>query len=877
MKKYLYCTSCVYALTMMATPTFAAGNTNATAETTAENADADDTNLITVTGFRKGEILSIKAKRDAMIVSDSVSSDDIGRLPDQNTAAALRRIPGISVQNDQNEPRYPVIRGLPPTYNRTQINGSIVASADNSGSRTIPLDVIPSTLASKLEVFKTITPELDPNAIGGIINIVTKSAFSEDGFFFNSTGAITHYEQSGDVASDKASWRASATTGTRFGPDGQFGVVATANYQIRDYDITQFESANPSAREYTDAGAPVNMGDPSGNGITVPIQRRLFLYNNVRERLGGALALEWQSSPSLYMRLFGTYNRFNDKETRQENRLEQVGNVTKQTATSGTFASARDRVGLNLPETTQKIWNTQFNTRWDASESLRLDIDAIYSGATGRERSRSETFQTANSTDYGFDYDSSDFFFNFNPISPAAIADPANHNFISRRESFNETTQDVYEIRSAFSYSNEGDNSNLELKVGGLYRQTDHDRDANQTNYTLPDNAGLSYTLADAFGRIPTDVVGGQKFDLVVDAAASDAFFNANRSLFVASENSITGDYNVVEKIYGGFFQIVGTRGDLQVIGGMRYEKTDIDSEAVRITNGVITPVARSGGYDDFLPTVHIRWNATPNLVLRAAYTNTISRPNFGDITAAENIDFAAASIPTLSRGNPNLKPRRSQGLDASVEYYTSNDGLISLGIFYKDIEDEIFTLTTTQMIDLNIGRGVEQVEVNQAQNAQSASLFGVEAAVQQSFTFLPKPFDGLGINLNATYINSKLDVLTSAGPRRRGFFFQPEWAANATIFYEQGAFEGRVAYNYTGEFLETINSSIPSADQFWKERSTLDAQIRFRLNDMIEIFAEGENLTNSGRRELTGPDRNLLQEAADFGRGFTLGASVKF
>lgn len=171
----------------------------------------------------------------------------------------------------------------------------------------MPLDIVPSTLASRLEVFKTITPDLDPNAIGGIINIVTKSAFSEDGFFLQATGALTDYEQSGAIRGEKLSWRGNATAGTRFGPDGQFGIVASASYQIRDSDIPQVETANPSYREYTAAGAPVNMGDPAGNGILVPVQRRLFLYNNIRERLGGALTLEWQPDETLYMRLFGTY------------------------------------------------------------------------------------------------------------------------------------------------------------------------------------------------------------------------------------------------------------------------------------------------------------------------------------------------------------------------------------------------------------------------------------------------------------------------------------------------------------------------------------------------------------------------------------------
>jgi len=277
------------------------------AEVQAVAAAAGDETEIVATGFRKGELEAVLAKKDAFIVSDLIVSDDIGRLPDQNTAAALRRIPGVSVQNDQNEPRFPSIRGLPPTYNRTQINGAIVATGDNGGSRTVPLDTVPANFAQRLEVFKTITPEMDPNAIGGIINIVTRSAFDSDGPFFNATAAYTGIEQSKDVADERISWRANAQACTRFGPDAQFGVVGQVNYSVRNYDITQFENATPSFREYTAAGAPVDLGSPNGNDIPVPVQERLFLYNNVRERIGGALTLEWEASPQLTIRLFGTY------------------------------------------------------------------------------------------------------------------------------------------------------------------------------------------------------------------------------------------------------------------------------------------------------------------------------------------------------------------------------------------------------------------------------------------------------------------------------------------------------------------------------------------------------------------------------------------
>ncbi len=828
---------------------------------------------IIVTGFRASEREAIETKRATFNIVDVVSADDIGRLPDQNTAAALRRIPGISVQEDQGEPRFPVIRGLPSTYNRTQINGGIVASVSNS-DRTVPLDIVPSTLASRLEVFKTVTPDLDPNAIAGIINIVTQSAFDANGPFLQATGALTAYEQSGDIRGEKLSWRANATAGATFGADDQFGIVASASYQIRDSDIPQVETANPSYREYTAAGTPVNLGAAAGNDILVPVQRRLFLYNNIRERTGGALTLEWQAADTLYMRLFGTYNRMEDDEVRHENRIEQVGNVIDQTPTTGTFISARNIVGLGRFQINRSIWNAQYNLRYEPSDAVTAEFDALYSGAELDNPESTEDFRTSATAPFGFAYDFSDFFHSFNPLNPAATADPANYRFNSRGELQRTSTEDVYEARAALTWRTQFARTDLALKAGGLYRETDRVNDQDFTSFSLPATSPLSYTLADAFERRPVDIVGGYTFDLIVNSAGANDFFAANRDAFTGNSSNVTSDFTVNERIYGGFAQGSAELMDLQVIAGVRFERTDVASTATRTLAGVNTPADREGSYDSWLPSVHLRWNAGDDLVVRAAYTTTIGRPDFSDITARESISLSANAVPTLSRGNPGLRPRRSNGIDASIEYYTPG-GLLALGMFFKDIKDEIFNLTTIEMLDLGIGRGVEQVQVSQARNAQSALLFGIEAAIQQTFTFLPAPFDGFGVNLNATWVHSDLKVVTPVGPRERGFVLQPEWIANAQLFYEQGPFQARVAYNYIGEFLENINGNIPAADQFWKERGQLDAQVRLRLTPQIELFAEGENLTDAGRRELTGPGRNLLQEAAQYGRTFSVGASV--
>jgi len=168
--------------------------------------EAAEVDELVVTGQREAQRAAIAVKRAEFVVADVVAADDIGKMPDHNIAAALRRIPGISVMEDQGEPRFPVVRGLRSTYNRTTVDGAIVGSVDESG-RTVPLDIVPSVMVGRLEVVKTVTPASDGNAIGGTIDVTTRSAFDHDGPFFSGLASYGSYERSGGGRNDKPSFR----------------------------------------------------------------------------------------------------------------------------------------------------------------------------------------------------------------------------------------------------------------------------------------------------------------------------------------------------------------------------------------------------------------------------------------------------------------------------------------------------------------------------------------------------------------------------------------------------------------------------------------------------------------------------------------------
>ncbi|MCW2370723.1 TonB-dependent receptor [Sphingobium sp. B11D3D] len=854
---------------LLATPAFAQSAPVPEAESEA-GADGD---TIVVTGQRRAQYEATAEKREAFAVMDAISADDIGKLPDHNTAAALRRIPGLSVQEDQGEPRFPVLRGLQSTYNRTTVDGALVAGVD-SGGRTVPLDIVPSVMAGRIEVIKTVTPENDANAVGGIINITTRSAFDAGRPFFNGIASYGIYEQHGEVRNSKPSYRLAFAAGTTFGADDEWGIVIGASQEQLDYDIPQIEVASPSVREYTAAGAPVDSGAATGNGIQVPTQHRLFWYNNTKQRTGGNAKLEWRPSDTFRWELSGVVARTEDDEERIEYRMEPIGNVANQTQTSGQFARGRIIVQLNQPITRRLVALGRTAFAWDGGEQWKLDGDAVFSLGRMRVPNESIEFRTrdADATRYAFSYDTSDFYPVFTPTNTAAAVNPQNFYLQQQRSNLEKSLEKSGQFRLNFTYGDDSIDGGIKLKTGAVLRLTSRKNEVERTDYKAA--SGFTYTLDKVVTAGPSEAIRDKFYiPIRIDAQAFPAFYQANQSRFTTTVASKAGDYKVNEDVYAGYVQGSTRIGNVTLLGGLRYERTEVSSDAYRTLGSALTQITTDGSYGNWLPSAHIRWDVTDRVVVRGAYTNTIGRPDYSSIAASETLSFDG-SQPTLSRGNPGLKPRESRGFDLSFEFYPK-DGVISAALFHKKIKNEIFTLSNVETID--VGRGPESVLVSEPRNAETATIKGLELNLQQALTFLPDPFDGLGMSANATFLDTRFTFLTTAGPRVTGLFLQPDTVWNASVYYQKGKFEGRLSYNYIGGFLETINDTIPNADQYWKSRGTLDANISYRVTSNITLYAEGQNLNNQGRRELVGPGRTYLQESAEYGRTFWFGVAANF
>jgi TonB-dependent receptor len=776
----------------------------------------------------------------------------------------------VSVQNDQAEPRFAVVRGLNPTYNYTSLDGSFVASPERDAfGRAVPLDVIPASLLSRLEVYKTVTPDMDHNAIGGVINMVTRSAFEEESPFVRGQLYGGWHEQSGEGGTLNGDdhvqpWRGNVAGGLRFGPEDQFGVVAALDYSIRNFEIPQVEVDDADYTEFDGVGNNVGLGN--GNGIVVPTNQRIFWYNNQRERMGGHLKLEWRPSDRLRAEVAGAYVEFNDDERRDE-RIYQLGTdgsadapatIRDQTATTGITDTGYGTVGIGRFTLDRQISNVRGRVLFEPTPDAQVQARAAFSGAELDNPESFESFQT--STEFGAFYNTSDFFNTFSPLNPSSFFDPASYAHTSRGELERFVDDSVVEVGADLTWSPPQISLPLELKGGALYRDRAKDQGFDFRSFTTD----RTYRLSDVVDRQLADETwqGGYKMPFRIASEAANAFFQDNPSDFTETSTFISRS-NADEAVTAAYAMATLDLPVVTLIGGLRWEGTNWEGGDPRGDSFV------EGNYNNFLIDVQANWDVARDVRVRGAFTQTIGRPNLSDLTQGQTLDQASA---TIIGSNPDLQPRESNNLDLSVEWYTP-DGLLAGGLFYKDVKNEIFEVTTS--INRTIG-GSTFTRLIGPENARDASLLGLELQYQQRLFFLPGPWSDLGLSGNATFIESDFNVpLSDGGTREVGFFQQPDRTYNLTAFYAGNRFEVRLSYNWTGEFLDALNPDQPNQDEYWDSREQVDLQARVNVTSRVSLIVEGVNLTDAGRTELAGPDHEFLQEDAVFGRTFWIGVSA--
>ncbi len=837
----------------------------AMAQTLPGEAAEPDAGEIVVTGYQLQNLRSITSKRDAVTVSEFVTADDAGQNPDYNIADALRRVPGVSAVFDEDEGRYVAVRGLNPDYTLVTFNGLQLASSDQNGRRVL-IEQVPASAVGRMEVVKSLTPAHDGNAIGGLVDLRTRSAFDVRGTYLSAQALVGYYDSNDVPGKGKPSFRADATLSTRFGPDDVFGVMLTGSYMERTRD--QERIIVPSINYFTPAGTAAT--DPANQQVIgVPNGASYLNYALLSKRWGGAGTLEYKPHDDFYASVYyGRYTQ-DDDETRYGVTLTPVGTPTITGPTTGRYAAGNASVSTSQFVISKPVDTAQARLMWK-NERSRLDLAGSYSQARWDEIGPGATFTSGARPQLGFTYDAAGIpRYTFN--DPAYFSDTRNYTFSAANSSDFNVRERVKNVKGDFR-QDLGDGI-WSLGVGAAFKNVERtvDREAPAWSRT-----GTPLTL-DQFDRTETYIppYAPGAMPLVNRTTFWDYLYGTPGAFTQAqrSASGLSGDYRFDEDVAAGYALLEGRGERFNLVAGVRYEKTDVTVDRFAVARGVATPVRESNDYDDFLPSAVFSYDVAPSLKVRAAYAKSIGRPNQTDLAGGET-RVETAGIVTVSRPNPTLKPRRADNFDLSAEFYfDGNNGLISAGVFHKNVKDEIFR-GTTQIVD-----GALTTFVTEPQNLESAKLTGVElAVVVNSLPFLPPALSGLGLSANYTYIHTDAAIVMADGTRRdiEQLVDQPQHLLNASVFYKDRWFEGRVSYSRPGRSYQTISTATMVQDTMYEPFNQLDAQVRIKLTDQVQFVAEGRNLLGESR-DLLYSTYGEVREINAHGRGFWAGISFRY
>lgn len=838
---------------------------------------------ILVIGTIAENLAIVDEKRLSNGISDFLSEDEAGRLPDLNIAESLRRIPGVTSIFDEDRGRFVTVRGLSANLNYVTIDGLGVATTDEFGGtgRKVNLEVIPSSAVGLLEVRKTFTPDIDGGAIGGFVNLHTRSAFNgksprlniEAGLNLQTYMGVPNGNSGEGAIKNPLGFQFDGTYSTRFGADEQFGIVIAAHFKQDQRDKSK--NIQASERYYNAAGGTVNpiLSDgsvnPDWNGFVAPAEVRSYDYTNRIRDYGANVKLEHQGD-TFYLSMLGYYYAEHQQETRNAIQFLSLDQARDQTEDSGTLRLGQVRYGWNFNPLDRKNAGAIINSRYAFDDRNVVSLKGGWSYNDFKDVQPTIDFR-GRPANRGLTYDvisSGPIVNGFAFADPADLNNPDHYTLNAYYVGTRFSKENVYNAKLDYAFNQERDATGFGAQVGGEYRRLDRMRDNGRTEYVSNGVALTDYAHQTNFQpnwlNMPLLWVDAQKFmrEVAPTLAVNEA---------ATAERDIIEDYRYIEDSFVAYALITYTGANFKFVGGGRYEKVDTTA----ITPGEILAdgfFTRRGGYDRFLPSATLAYDLNPDLRLKLGASQSLGRPNPGDIAQRER---RSDTNLTISRGNPNLKPRVSTNLDLGVEYYLpGRRGLLSAAVFYKDIKDEIFTQTTNEVID-----GAEY-RVTTPRNAEGAKIKGIELnMIVNRLDFLPAPLDRLGFTGNLTHVDGEISYIDQNGAFAKSdrLVDQSRWFGNASLFYNfSKAAEVRLSYNYWGEYIDTIVAQ-PWEAQGWGAYETLDASVRYDISDRWRLRFKARNLLNRNRERIRGLGLSDLYEEVEFGQSFFLNVSYRY
>ena len=777
--------------------------------------------IVTVTGEREGgEIEALTIERTADNIVQVLPADVITSLPNTNIADAIGRMPSVSLERDEGEGKYIQIRGTEPRLSNVTINGIHMPSPE--GVRNVKLDVIPADLVSSVEINKTLSANQDADAIGGSVNLVTRTPADQPYLTLLAMGGHT------PITGGRNLYQFAGTAGQRFGHDKKFGALFGFSY---DYNSRGINDVEP--------GPAVNTL-PDNSTFLGPNTEDLRNYHYDRGRYGfdGELDYKIADMSSVYVRgLFSHFNDFGEDWIYSPGintfltpaTLSDITQNTCGLTAASQFGNPTGCGGISFTNVyrrpAQQIVSVQAGARHIFGGAV-LNYEAAlsqanYTGGFGFAR----YFGPGSSDNsVAFAVNTTNPFVPKFPVQNGVnLYDPSTYSL-----GFGDNENDgiferdaVGDISLSKPYKLGGHVSTFEVGFKGW--------DARKTS--LIDRMAFD----SSFSGLPMSQFLGTYRD-------NNYYFNQYQfgpttqfakllatvsTLPLAPETgyNLPNDFNISERIWAGYALDTIDLGHFRIQGGVRVESTADDLQANSVQydqNGDFvssSPLNTSHSYINVFPSVQAQYRFTTDTVLRAAYGIGIARPNFGDL--APFLTFTPGVSVPYAQGNPDLKPTHAQNFDLLAEHYINSVGIIQAGIFYKDLTDPIYPIT---------GTFNNQASATLA-NGPSAHIFGFEATWQQPLKFLPGPLNGMGVRANYGYTTSRATFPAGGRTDHPTLVRTAPNNWNFDVTYDKKGFSARMGLTHNDAYIWSYggdNSKTPSGDTYLYPHTQVDAQVSY-------------------------------------------------
>jgi TonB-dependent receptor len=887
---------------------------------------AADEEAIVVTGFRASLQSALRIKRNENGVVDAISAEDMADFPDLNLAESLQRIPGVAISRRSGEGRQISVRGLGSDYTRVRVNGmeAIATSSGTSNTggtnrgRGFDFNIFSSDLFSNLVVRKTASAEVPEGALGATVDLNAQRPFDAGNRF-----VVSAQGSYNDLAKKVTPGVTALFSRKLF--DGKLGILVSAAYDERRLieegaNITRWTYGGSNGgfnAASTVEGVPISRLNhvvtdypDAQNGIYAPRIPAYVSYDTRSKRLGFSGAIQFRPTNATLLTLEGLYSKF--EGVRYEQQLQALGlsrpgsgkpvSIIRSGILDGNnlVQANIDRVDLRTQSSHNEL-NTTFR-QVTASLEQTLTDSLRFKGMAGHSDSK---YSDPVATTVTFErIDSNNFTYDFRPRMMEMslgfdATDPANWAMVPGSSEVRLTPEWVNNDFTTFAGHFEYDFAQgLTLKVGGDYRRFGYDTHALQRTNTadvpaIPAGAGirdLSFTFN--FDRgigLPDNVLSSWLAPNLPKFAQQYGIYSGT-GIWALRENVGT-TARIREATKSAFAQLdfkfdalgLAWRGDV----GLRYFKTDLSSSGNAVVGAGRQFVTVKNSYDRFLPAANLSVDLTRTLIARISAAETIARAGIGSLSPGGSVTVQGANR-NYSSGNPFLEPTQSKNLDFSLEWYPNSSSIVALGLFYKDISTFVQSLVRearydtlglpNSLLDGTVATPDMVFNVTQPVNSPGGSLKGFEINVQQRLDFLPGFLSNFGFLANYTYVNSKIDYLTTTNPNgsviRATLNGLSKQAYNATLYYETKKFSARASVAYRSRYLTAVPGGDFNDVAGTNATTNVDAQVSYNVTDDLRFSLEGLNLTDE-KNDAFVDSSNRLNVYTHTGRQFV--ASVRY